>query len=48
VLPNQVVYIKDRAMFVEVAEGLGIQGIQHVSYQSTREALEALGLSLAR
>jgi putative hydrolase of the HAD superfamily len=47
VLPNQVVYIEDRAMFVEVAEGLGIRGIQHVSYQSTREALEALGLSLA-
>jgi putative hydrolase of the HAD superfamily len=46
--PNQVVYIEDRAMFVEVAEGLGIRGIQHVSYQSTREALEALGLSLAR
>jgi putative hydrolase of the HAD superfamily len=48
VLPNQVVYIEDRAMFVEVAEGLGIRGIQHVSYQSTREALEALGLSLTR
>jgi putative hydrolase of the HAD superfamily len=48
VLPNQVVYIEDRAMFVEVAEGLGIRGIQQVSYQSTREALEALGLSLAR
>jgi putative hydrolase of the HAD superfamily len=48
VLPNQVVYIEDRAMFVEVAEGLGIRGIQHVSYQSTRGALEALGLSLAR
>jgi putative hydrolase of the HAD superfamily len=46
--PNQVVYIEDRAMFVEVVEGLGIRGIQHVSYQSTREALEALGLSLAR
>jgi putative hydrolase of the HAD superfamily len=46
--PNQVVYIEDRAMFVEVAEGLGIRGIQHVSYQSTRGALEALGLSLAR
>jgi putative hydrolase of the HAD superfamily len=48
VLPNQVVYIEDRAMFVGVAEGLGIRGIQHVSYQSTRGALEALGLSLAR
>jgi putative hydrolase of the HAD superfamily len=48
VLPNQVVYIEDRAMFVEVAEGLGIRGIQHMSYQSTREALEALGLSLTR
>ncbi len=47
VRPEQVVYIDDRAMFVEVAQGLGIQGIIHRSYESTRKTLETLGLSLA-
>jgi putative hydrolase of the HAD superfamily len=41
---EEVVYIDDRAMFVEVAKGLGIHGIWHTSYASTRAALEALGL----
>lgn len=45
--PEQVVYIDDRAMFVEVAKSLGIRGIHHTSYGSTRAALEALGLSRA-
>jgi putative hydrolase of the HAD superfamily len=48
VRPEQVVYIDDRAMFVEVAQGLGIQGIVHSSYESTQETLETLGLSLKR
>jgi putative hydrolase of the HAD superfamily len=42
--PEEVVYIDDRAMFVEVAQSLGITGIQHTSYQETKTALEALGL----
>ena len=45
VQPEQVVYIDDRAMFVEVAQGLGIRGIIHKDYETTRKALEALGLS---
>ena len=40
VRPEQVVYIDDRAMFVEVAQGLGIRGIIHTGYQSTSKALE--------
>lgn len=43
---EQVVYIDDRAMFVEVAQGLGIQGIIHRSYETTQKALESFGLSL--
>jgi len=43
--PEEVAYIEDRPMFVYVAEGLGIRGIRHVDYESTREALSALGLS---
>jgi putative hydrolase of the HAD superfamily len=47
VKPEQVVYIDDRAMFVEVAQGLGIKGILHTGYPATRKALEGLGLLLA-
>ena len=47
VRPDQVVYIDDRPMFVEVAEGLGIKGIIHTSYAATRKTLEDMGLSLA-
>ena len=45
--PDQVVYIDDRAMFVEVARGLGIQGILHKDYETTQKALETMGLSLS-
>ena len=44
--PEQVVYIDDRPMFVEVANGLGIRGIYHTSFETTREALKAMGASL--
>ncbi len=43
---ESVVYLDDRAMFVEVAGKLGIRGIHHTSYESTVNELESLGLSL--
>ena len=46
VLPKQVVYIDDRPLFVEVAEGLGLNGIIHTGYEATRTALEDIGLTL--
>ncbi len=46
--PEQVVYVDDRALFVEVAQGLGIRGVIHQEYQTTLKALEAFGLSLTR
>lgn len=46
VSPEQVVYLEDRAMFVEVAQGLGLKGIHHTDYEATRSALGALGLSV--
>jgi putative hydrolase of the HAD superfamily len=46
--PEQVVYIEDRPMFVEVANSLGIRGIVHAGYESTRAALEGFGLGLAK
>lgn len=44
--PEQVVYIDDRAMLVDVAQSLGIQGIHHTSYPSTQDALAQFGLAL--
>jgi putative hydrolase of the HAD superfamily len=45
--PENVMYIDDRAMFVEIAADLGIRGIHHRGYDATRAALEHMGLSLA-
>jgi putative hydrolase of the HAD superfamily len=45
---EEVVYIDDRAMFVQVAQGLGLRGIVH-NYKNvgqTRDALAAMGLIL--
>ncbi len=44
--PDQVAYIEDRPLFVEVAGTLGIRGIHHIDYATTRAALQALGLAL--
>ena len=41
---RQVVYIEDTPMFVQVAEGLGIQSILHTDYKSTRAKLASFGL----
>ncbi len=43
---EEVVYLDDRAMFVEIARSLGIRGLVHESYKKSREALEQLGLTL--
>jgi len=43
--PETVAYIDDRPLFVEVANGLGIRGITHKDFASTKAELEALGLS---
>jgi putative hydrolase of the HAD superfamily len=42
--PENVLYIDDRAMFVDVARGLGINGIHHTSREVTVKALETFGL----
>jgi putative hydrolase of the HAD superfamily len=43
VAPRHVIYIEDRSMFVQVARGLGIHAIRHVSYSDTCERLTKLG-----
>lgn len=42
--PEQVLYIDDRDMFVEVAATLGIRGIVHSSYEDTVAKMNHLGL----
>ncbi len=41
---EQVAYIEDRAMFVEVAARMGIHALHHTDYETTRKKLAALGL----
>ena len=41
---RKVVYIENTPMFVQIAEGLGIQSILHTDYKSTCAKLAALGL----
>jgi putative hydrolase of the HAD superfamily len=41
---RQVVYLENTPLFVQIAEGLGMRGILHTDYPSTRAQLAALGL----
>jgi len=41
---RQVVYIENTAMFVQIAEGLGIWSILHTDYKSTCAKLASFGL----
>jgi len=43
VKPQEVVYIEDRPMFVQVAETLGIRGLRHIDHKTTREKLAKFG-----
>jgi putative hydrolase of the HAD superfamily len=44
---EQVVYLDDREIFVEVARELGITGIIHTDYDATQKSLEGMGLTLS-
>ena len=44
---EDVLYIDDREMFIQVAESLGIHGLHHTDYKSTRDKLSNLNLRLA-
>jgi len=45
VRPAQAVFIDNTPMFVQIAEGLGIQGVLHTDCKSTRIKLSHLGLN---
>jgi len=40
---NEIVYIDDRPLFVQVAESLGLKGIVHTNYDNTVNELKAIG-----
>jgi putative hydrolase of the HAD superfamily len=44
---RQVLYIENTAMFVQIAEGLGIRSILHTDYKSTCSKLASFGLEIA-
>jgi len=46
VTAEQVLYIENTQMFVQIAEGIGIRGIWHTDYKSTREKLASFGLEI--
>ncbi|HEY0297853.1 MAG TPA: HAD family phosphatase [Arachidicoccus sp.] len=41
--PEEVLFLDDREMFVQVAERLGIKGIVHKSYEETKKAFAEYG-----
>jgi putative hydrolase of the HAD superfamily len=43
---EQIIYIENTAMFVRIAESMGIRSILHTDYRSTRAKLSALGLKI--
>jgi putative hydrolase of the HAD superfamily len=45
VKPEEVLYLEDRAMFIHVAEGLGINGLLHENFEKTVEKLKGWGLT---
>jgi len=43
---EKVIYLEDRPLFVQVADGLGIRGIVHQDFNTTKKQLEDLGWSI--
>jgi putative hydrolase of the HAD superfamily len=43
---NEIVYIDDKQMFIDIAKDLGINGICHTDYLSTAKALAEFGLTI--
>ena len=43
--PENVLYLEDRLMFLQVARCLGIRGIQHLEFKSTCQQLSSYGLN---
>jgi len=46
VAPEEVIYVEDRPMFVEVAQTLNIIGLRHIDLATTQSIFETFGLVL--
>jgi len=46
VAPQEVIYVEDRSMFVEVAESLNLVGLRHIDLETTKGIFETFGLML--
>jgi len=44
--PNEVAYVDDRTMFVEIARDFGIHGIRYENQEETSSALQQIGLKV--
>ena len=43
VQPDEVIYIDDTAVFITLAESMGIKGICHINYETTCKKLQSFG-----
>ena len=46
VAPQEVIYVEDRPMFVQVAESLNLVGLRHIDLETTKGIFETFGLVL--
>jgi putative hydrolase of the HAD superfamily len=46
VSPEEVIYVEDRPMFVEVAQSLNLIGLRHIDLETTKGIFETFGLVL--
>lgn len=44
--PAETLYLEDRMMFVQVSETVGLKGVHHTDYESTKKIFEEYGLTL--
>ncbi|MEO8395258.1 MAG: HAD-IA family hydrolase [Chloroflexota bacterium] len=46
VKPEQVLYVEDRPLFVQIARGLGINAVEHIDYDSTKKMFADYGMEI--
>ncbi len=46
VKPEETLYLEDRPMFVQVAETVGLRGVHHEDYETTKAIFASYGLTL--
>jgi putative hydrolase of the HAD superfamily len=42
--PDAIVYVDDRPLFVDIANSLGMHGLHHKDYATTKQAMAGWGL----